>query len=57
MNASLVRRVLSLVFFFVFAKIFYSNLPLLLPNYKSNFNGYLFLFPSLFLDDEEAHRM
>jgi hypothetical protein len=49
-NSSLVRRVFFLVLFLVFAKIFYSNLLSLLLIYKSNFNGYLLLFPSHFLD-------
>jgi hypothetical protein len=47
-NAILVRRVISLVLFVVFAKIFYSNLSSFILIYKPNFNGYLLLFPSLF---------
>jgi hypothetical protein len=42
-NASLVRRVLSLVLFQVFEKIFYFNLSSLLLIYKYDFNDYLLL--------------
>jgi hypothetical protein len=43
-NASLERRVISLVVFWVFAKIFYSNLSPLFWFTKSNLNGYLLSF-------------
>jgi hypothetical protein len=59
-NASLVRRVLSLVLFWVFTKIFWSLLfyPFLISAFwfiTLILNGYLLLLSFSFLDDSEAY--
>jgi hypothetical protein len=50
-NANLVRRVLSLILFLVFAKIFSSISHLCFLIYNSDFNDYLLLLSFSFLDD------